>query len=432
VCFKQSNPLPTTHGQDVKGHLAYQQHPQQQLTTSTLRDPLVVVSSASDSVSVVSPPLMNGASSTLGATFDVHLLKQASLPPGSSPASNGLVLEKQQAPSPPMSDTVAYQNGHAARPLSTCSSPQKVADPVVVKSEEISKKLFKALTEKILRKRQLEQEQQQLQQQQQQQIQQQQQQQQQQLQQQQQQRHSPPNSLMAVPVSTATTTSDVNGFLQDTLDLTTKLTNFTVKHEGFLEELNGDIAPLEGGSVTTALSTASSMPIPTQSPPQGIPMPVSTCANTSGMMLPTAQTQCFQMLQPVQGVQQNSVVTSIPAAHTTLSSASHTGTQFNVPAHGYHYGNTNNVNNYTYPLGDPSTENHNIVDRDIMLERYIHQQQQYYQQDQPHQFPQYCNGNVKDSYNMKSPDSGFHEPCVSPTDGSTAVSSWLINDCIDD
>lgn len=74
----------------------------------------------------------------------------------------------------------------------------------------------------------------------------------------------------------------------------------------------------------------------------------------------------------------------------------------------------------------PTSLENQIPDRDMMLERFIQQQQFYQEQHHQHQqappatlYP--CAIAGKDNYTMKSPDSGYHEPCLSPIEQQNAL-----------
>ena len=86
-----------------------------------------------------------------------------------------------------------------------------------------------------------------------------------------------------------------------------------------------------------------------------------------------------------------------------------------VPVHDYYPATTNQ---YVYQLTPPLDSS---VDRDILLERYIQQQQQYFQEQMG---MQYQTQQMKDNYGIKSPDSGYHESCsVSPHEQANMVST---------
>ncbi|XP_048759800.1 grainyhead-like protein 1 homolog isoform X2 [Ostrea edulis] len=92
--------------------------------------------------------------------------------------------------------------------------------------------------------------------------------------------------------------------------------------------------------------------------------------------------------------------------------------QNSYPVSSCHSSNYNN-NGYIYPITPPQM-NHSPQNNEIM-ERYLQQQQQQQQQQQPYhpeQSPSYgfYGVGMKDNYAMKSPDSGYQEPCLSPTD----------------
>nr|XP_022317386.1 protein grainyhead-like isoform X2 [Crassostrea virginica] len=74
-------------------------------------------------------------------------------------------------------------------------------------------------------------------------------------------------------------------------------------------------------------------------------------------------------------------------------------------------------NGFIYPITPPQI-NHSPPSNEIM-ERYLHQQhQQQQQQYHTEHSPSYSyyGVNIKENYAMKSPDSGYQEPCLSPTD----------------
>ena len=91
---------------------------------------------------------------------------------------------------------------------------------------------------------------------------------------------------------------------------------------------------------------------------------------------------------------------------------------------------TNSTNNYMYPPVTPPQNGHMTSEESsIMLERYIQQQQQFYQEQQQQQqqtmYPYPVA--IKENYAMKSPDSGFHEPCLSPPDANQVVRNFWLN-----
>ena len=91
----------------------------------------------------------------------------------------------------------------------------------------------------------------------------------------------------------------------------------------------------------------------------------------------------------------------------------------------YNHGQDNHQQ-YVFPsprghLGQPEG-------RDIMLERYLQQQNQFYQSQQHvgYQFPPPPNHVTKETRNMKSPDSGYSDACVSPKHQVNAVCIFYI------
>lgn len=76
---------------------------------------------------------------------------------------------------------------------------------------------------------------------------------------------------------------------------------------------------------------------------------------------------------------------------------------------------------YIYPITPPQM-NHSPPGNE-MIERYLQQQQHQYHQE-PSPSYGYYGVNMKENYAMKSPDSGYQEPCLSPTDQLSIVSSF--------
>lgn len=108
------------------------------------------------------------------------------------------------------------------------------------------------------------------------------------------------------------------------------------------------------------------------------------------MIVQSSQGQYFQVLQPMQHFETQAQVTSTNPATTSVSSAP-----------GNYYSNL-----YPRDLSSQLLE----TDKQMVVERYLHQQQQYtYNAGYPHFF------GPDSSYNLKSPDSGYQEPCASPS-----------------
>ncbi|KAK3606177.1 hypothetical protein CHS0354_010815 [Potamilus streckersoni] len=263
------------------------------------------------------------------------------------------------------------------------------------KTQDISRKLIKALTEKILKKKMT-----------------------------QQQNVNVCTEMTRTILSPSTSTADVNGFMEDNRNLTDKMTDFSMKQEEFRDGLHSTLT-------SVALETSVNIPLSSNSsnislPPllstqsisvdtiQHVSIAVSSVSQVSQDLISTTQSQlsaphvsgqCYEMLQPVQCVQTMDEQQSENAAplHPTYyyppPSSQHTSCQY--PS------NKQCISLSMTPLS--------TTDRDIMLERYIQQQQQYYHQAQTQQNYPYPVA-VKDTYNLKSPDSGFHEPCISPSD----------------
>ena len=112
---------------------------------------------------------------------------------------------------------------------------------------------------------------------------------------------------------------------------------------------------------------------------------------------------------PVPQTNQNNHVISSATSGTT-----------SAPVQDYYQNNFQ----YVYQLTPPLTQSTD-VDRDLLLERYIQQQNAYFQEQTANLH--YQGHQAKDNYGMKSPDSGYNETCsVSPHEQSHVVSAGLI------
>ena len=100
---------------------------------------------------------------------------------------------------------------------------------------------------------------------------------------------------------------------------------------------------------------------------------------------------------------------SIPMSHANQNNnhVINNAPAMSVPVHDY-YQNANNPYVYQLTPSLPSGD----VDREMLLERYIQQQNQYYHEQTQ---LQYQAQQAKETYSMKSPDSGYNETCsISP------------------
>ncbi|XP_046568966.1 grainyhead-like protein 1 homolog isoform X2 [Haliotis rubra] len=221
------------------------------------------------------------------------------------------------------------------------------------KTNDVSKKVCRALNEKLKRKR-----------------------------------LSQPSASSAASRTLAEPTSTVQTYIDDsprtsspTATTMNKVTTFAnIKQEGFLDQLHNELPPpYEASTVPVIPMNAMTTCGPSSLSQTG---PVNTnIVQSSG--------QYFQVLQPMQTVE------PLPSINNV----------YNYPS-----------SNYTYPTSPSSglaldAEKQNSP----MLERYVQQQFAY-----NNQYQQYMtNGN--ENYGMKSPDSGYQEPCLSPSNGTLCV-----------
>ncbi|BFY99264.1 hypothetical protein BsWGS_02303 [Bradybaena similaris] len=107
------------------------------------------------------------------------------------------------------------------------------------------------------------------------------------------------------------------------------------------------------------------------------------------MKIQPSQEQYFQALQPMQPIESH---THMPRTNCNSANMNNAAACF-YNHHGFH-------NSPNSQLMDPNKQ--------MAVERYLHQQYAY-----SSGYTHFLNPDR--SYNMKSPDSGFHEPCLSPT-----------------
>ena len=178
---------------------------------------------------------------------------------------------------------------------------------------------------------------------------------------------SSPNADVAEPQS------PVREFSEDASSMNGKVHTFPVKQEGFLDQLNGEFPPPyepDGRVVSVPLTSGSMQPAMS---PSGI--------------VQSPQGQYFQVLQPLQNID------ALPSINNVYYNQ-----------------------NYVYPSSPPVVGSMDLEKQQgvSMVERYV--QQQYTFQNQNLQ--QYVNSNGSENYGMKSPDSGYQEPCLSPSNGN--------------
>ncbi|KAL5016848.1 hypothetical protein ScPMuIL_006437 [Solemya velum] len=193
----------------------------------------------------------------------------------------------------------------------------------------------------------------------------------------------------------ATAEHVVSGYIPNSLDISAKLNEFSVvvkqeefgvKHDDYLDEISRSLSSMEQDHQVPVMT---SVPNTVPQSRANLPHQVLSASVLNSTAPPG---QCFSTLPQIQE-NHASAITSHPQS-TFMPSTTFCANQ----------------NDFVYSTRD---ENEN---RDLILERYIQQQHMYQEQ----QNFQYTNGSVKD-YNMKSPDSGFHEPCVSPTERPVMV-----------
>ncbi|XP_041356573.1 grainyhead-like protein 1 homolog isoform X3 [Gigantopelta aegis] len=181
------------------------------------------------------------------------------------------------------------------------------------------------------------------------------------------------NGLTTSPIADAEPHSPVREYAEDKSSMNGKVHTFPVKQEGFLDQLNGELPPPPYEADTRVVSVPLTSGMQTAMSPSGI--------------VQSPQGQYFQVLQPLQSIE------PLPSINNVYYNQ-----------------------NYVYPssptvVGNMDLENKQGVS---MVERYV--QQQYTFQNQNLQ--QYVNSNGSENYGMKSPDSGYQEPCLSPSNGN--------------
>lgn len=195
---------------------------------------------------------------------------------------------------------------------------------------------------------------------------------------------NPPSASSAASRTLAEPTSTVQTYIDDsprtsspTATTMNKVTTFAnIKQEGFLDQLHELPPPYEASTVPVIPMNAMTTCGPSSLSQTG---PINTnIVQSSG--------QYFQVLQPMQTVE------PLPSINNV----------YNYP-----------TSNYAYPTSPSNgltleTEKQNSP----MLERYVQQQFAY-----NNQYQQYMT-NGSENYGMKSPDSGYQEPCLSPSNGT--------------
>ncbi|XP_069126198.1 uncharacterized protein [Argopecten irradians] len=216
--------------------------------------------------------------------------------------------------------------------------------------------------------------------------------------------------------------SCMNGYVQDSqanMHVGGNIPLYPVKSEIMQEysHMNGDVSPVEDTSMSMLpLNTAIATSVMTDHMVQSAPSSV-LCDTMSGLQMPV-NTSALQQHQQQQQTGQYTYSPSVPPVqiiqnvHTTYQSNINANPSHNVtPVRQNSYPSSYpSANGYMYPaLSSPSSEGQ-TPERDSMLERYIQQQQYFHENQQLYPYV------VKDNQNyaMKSPDSGYQEPCLSP------------------
>ena len=303
---------------------------------------------------------------------------------------------------------------------------RRVREPkeqVNAKTQELSKKLVKALTDKIMKR----------------------------MSQKDNDTVSEPNELETA-VANLPRNGSINN-LESHVSETNAFKTITVdqNHDTILENLPENLPVIEAGSLD-----ASPVPVTTYSSSCLTPSTVHNSSSTFQLTkeIKTSQT-CTQtnLVNVAQTIESASVTMQVsPPVYSKDNTASHPQSLVtkqsqifrhnSLPAsyqNSYHVNNSNSasntcrasnrapfplyyfpdVNNGTFSLQQAHVRPNipGTSDSDIMLERYIQQQAPYINE----------NPNVriygKEAYCLKSPDSGFCEPCVSPREPNQVVSS---------
>lgn len=296
--------------------------------------------------------------------------------------------------SPPVTHAITEISSVEVKTVDACSNDTDQYDTPDTKDSDqprsngITKKISKALNEKILKK----------------------------LNQQTMVNHSN-NCVMAV--SSASCLSGYVHESQSNMHLNTNLQPYSVKNEMLPEysQMNGDVSPVNDNSLAILPLTTSTMTdhmaqsattsalCDTMS--ASLQMPV----HTSALQQQTGQYTYPDDVRPVHHLH-NVNTTYQSSMNTTTQSVNVTPNRQNSYPPTYTH-----PNGYMYPaLSSPPAE---APDRDSILERYIQQQQFFHDQHQMYPY------GVKDTtnYAMKSPDSGYQEPCLSPNNAKVIVST---------
>ena len=232
---------------------------------------------------------------------------------------------------------------------------------------------------------------------------------------------------------------NLNSYAHDALHMNVK--SYIAKEEAIMTScgyLNPNIgSELDNGHTvslpalsSTLSNTVSECPVtlPMDTLAMTLPQIVSSPEDVDPSQQPVYSYQGGVAVQPVQ------VVQNIHTTYQTNVQTAQHGNQHATPARqhsypGYNFsGNTNNGVYMGYQYSDTSPTD-STPDRDVMLERYIQQQQQqqYYAEHSAHAYTYGISGMKENgNYAMKSPDSGFQEPC-SPTENKTLVNIFYFS-----
>lgn len=369
-----------------------------EILTPDMRTDIPAASPSSRSITSTSPPAYSTATAQ-GHTVDVPV------PISDQPFVQSVLAPSQETHTykdtlPPDSETIQAINTIELRPgQSSQVNNQRVIYDTQTSEEDnttdehrpngITKKISQALTEKILKKRNS-------------------------------------NNMVHGTNSCSMVVSSaggMNGYIHhdNSMQMNSKHGQYAaVKSETLLGDFDHEI---NGCDIATQMDNSNSMNISPLRTTLELPvsLPLTTASDLCG---DTVQQQPISMTMSSVHEQQGQIpyqsLQLVQNVHTTFQSnitpqTSVQTIQSSTPVRQNSYTPTNSAMNYYgngsgyYPMGTSP-------DRDIILERYI-QQQQYFQE-VPYQY------GIKEqnNYAMKSPDSGFHEPCLSPTENKPMVS----------
>lgn len=278
------------------------------------------------------------------------------------------------------------------------------------KSQELSKKLVKALTEKILKRMN--------------------------------QKNEQPSEKTELDTAVSTLTSVNNSaanVLPEAIDVSSTTVVIEDTPETILNSLPEDLPIIEASNIDASTVTMTSFSPMTSLPqsymqasphtnpclqtpsntihPPSVVVDTSNCPQTSVRQLHNMESvqahPTNSLPKQPQYLKANSVPNGHSACYTVANTHQNTGDGPSSGPSVYYYpdGSTPGTG-YMFPAAPPRPQSPRGSERDIMLERYIQQQNTYFTEQGGYQFQGQC----KETYNLKSPDSGYGEPCVSPRD----------------